>query len=236
MSLAILTPSLPQPCHDHSPCLQCLLPGSWFPVPSLPQPSPSPLRPAFPSFSHPGPPFPPSHLHPCILPASPHPSLLDFFSSLSLSLPPLPPLLAPAQRPAFLSPLLPRFTTRIALEAARDTCCLSPTSASHQVREARQLYFPLRCPQKNREQSPASFTPVSALLSQKRQLSEPEGSTQIRFTLHASDQDQAQRMKMTYRRAHTRRCSGSQGNRPTVSPRPAPCPLYLGVSSVPPWS
>lgn len=30
--------------------------------------------------------------------------------------------------------------------------------------------------------------------------------------------------------------SGSQGNRLTVSPRLAPCPLYLGVSSVPPWS
>lgn len=181
----------------------------------------------------------PSH-HPISIPASflpPHtpPSWTSFPACLFpflLYLPFLPQLNVPLS----FRPLLPRFTTRIALEAARDTCCLSPTSASHQVREAGQLYFPLRCPQKNREQSPASFTPVSALLSQKRQLSEPEGSTQIRFALHASDQDQAQRRETTYRRAHTRRCSGSQGNRPTVSPRPAPCPLYLGVSSVPPWS
>mgnify|MGYP006996444429 CR=1 FL=1 len=56
--------------HDHFPCLQSLLPGSWLPAPSLTQPSPTPLRPGFPSFSHPGPPFPPSHLHTCIPPAS----------------------------------------------------------------------------------------------------------------------------------------------------------------------
>lgn len=106
--------------------------------------------------------------------------------------------------PLSFLPLLPRFTTRIALEEARDTCYLSPTSASHQVREARPFCFPLRFPQKNREQSPASFAPVSALLSQKQQLSEPEGTTQIRLNLHASDQDQAQKMEMTYQRAHVR--------------------------------
>lgn len=211
------------------------MPSSRFLVPcALPPPAQSFSSPAWlPFLLSPCPTIPSPSLHPSCLP-TPLPLGLLFqpVSPFLLYLPFLPQLNVPL---SFLL-LLPRFTTRIALEAARDTCCLSPTSASHQVREARQLYFPLRCPQKNREQSPASFTPVSALLSQKRQLSEPEGSTQIRFTLHASDQDQAQRMETTYRRAHTRRCSGSQGNRPTVSPRPAPCPLDLGVSPVPPWS
>ena len=150
---------------------------------------------------------PPSH-HPISIPASflppcTPPSWTSFPACLFpflVYLPSWPQFSVPL---SFL-PLLPRFTTRIALEAARDTCCLSPTSASHQVREARQFCFPLRFPQKNREQSPASFAPVSALLSQKQKLSEPEGTTQIRLNLHASDQDQAQKMEMTYQRAHVR--------------------------------
>lgn len=54
---------------------------------------------------------------------------------------------------------------------------------------------------KTESRAPASFAPVSAL-SQKQQLSEPEGTTQTRLNLHASDQDQAQKMEMTYQRAH----------------------------------
>ena len=102
MSLAILTPSPPQPS------VMTTFPASnpFFQVlGSLRPPSPSPVLLLYGLASLPSLTLVLRSHHPISIPASLlPPSLLDFFSNLSLSLPRLPPLLAPLQRPPFLSP------------------------------------------------------------------------------------------------------------------------------------